>query len=65
MQLISTYPSLHHRGWRAAGIVVTFAIILAQSIPSDPWLIMPRINAFFLVQLYNQALSVLIVLVGG
>jgi benzoate membrane transport protein len=48
-----------------AGIVVTFAINAVRTIPSDPWLILPLIAAFFVIRIFNPALSVLAVLVGG
>jgi benzoate membrane transport protein len=48
-----------------AGIVVTFAINAVKTIPADPWLILPLIAAFFVIRLFNPALSVLAVLVGG
>jgi benzoate membrane transport protein len=48
-----------------AGIVVTFAIGAVKTIPADPWLILPLIAAFFIIRLFNPALSVLAVLVGG
>jgi benzoate membrane transport protein len=48
-----------------AGIVVTFAIGAVKTIPADPWLILPLIAAFFVIRLFNPALSVLVVLVGG
>ena len=63
-QLISRIPASVASGM-LAGIVVTFAINAAKAVPTDPWLILPLIGAFFLVRLYNPALSVLVVLVGG
>jgi benzoate membrane transport protein len=48
-----------------AGIVVTFAINAVRTIPADPGLILPLIAAFFVFRLFNPALSVLAVLVGG
>ncbi|MHA6641420.1 benzoate/H(+) symporter BenE family transporter [Mesorhizobium sp. A623] len=48
-----------------AGIVVTFAIGAVKTIPADPWLILPLIAAFFVIRLFNPALSVLVVLIGG
>jgi benzoate membrane transport protein len=48
-----------------AGIVVTFAIGAVKTIPADPWLILPLMAAFFVIRLFNPALSVLVVLVGG
>jgi len=63
-QLISRIPASVASGM-LAGIVVTFAINAAKAVPSDPWLILPLIGTFFLVRLYNPALSVLVVLVGG
>ncbi len=48
-----------------AGIVVSFAINAVKTIPVDPWLILPLIAAFFVIRLFNPALSVLAVLIGG
>jgi benzoate membrane transport protein len=48
-----------------AGIVVTFAINAARSAAVDPVLILPLVAAFFVIRLFNPALSVLSVLVGG
>ncbi|TPN84197.1 benzoate/H(+) symporter BenE family transporter [Mesorhizobium sp. CU2] len=48
-----------------AGIVVNFAINAVKTVPVDPWLILPLIAAFFVIRLFNPALSVLAVLVGG
>ncbi|TWG88939.1 benzoate membrane transport protein [Mesorhizobium sp. J18] len=48
-----------------AGIVVTFVIGAAETLPADPQLILPLLAAFFIVRLFNPALSVLVVLVGG
>lgn len=48
-----------------AGIVVTFVIRAAETIPADPLLILPLVAGFFVVRLFNPALSVLVVLVGG
>ncbi|KQU62715.1 benzoate transporter [Aminobacter sp. DSM 101952] len=63
-QLISRIPASVASAM-LGGIVVTFAINAAKTVPSDPWLILPLIAAFFLIRLYNPALSVLVVLVGG
>lgn len=63
-QLISRIPASVASAM-LAGIVVTFATNAAKTVPSDPWLILPLIAAFFLIRLYNPALSVLVVLVGG
>ncbi|MET0576136.1 MAG: benzoate/H(+) symporter BenE family transporter [Mesorhizobium sp.] len=48
-----------------AGIVVTFAVNAVKTIPADPDLILPLVAAFFVIRLFNPALSVLAVLVGG
>ncbi len=48
-----------------AGIVVTFAVNAVKTIPADPWLILPLVAAFFIIRLFNPALSVLAVLLGG
>lgn len=63
-QLISRIPASVASAM-LAGIVVTFAINAVKTVPSDPWLILPLIATFFLIRLYNPALSVLVVLVGG
>lgn len=48
-----------------AGIVVTFVINAVKTIPLDPWLVLPLIAAFLLIRLFNPAIAVLAVLVGG
>jgi benzoate membrane transport protein len=48
-----------------AGIVVTFVINAARTVTVDPWLVLPLVAVFFVIRLYNPALSVLAVLVGG
>ncbi|CAM5530536.1 Inner membrane protein YdcO [Aquamicrobium terrae] len=48
-----------------AGIVVTFAVNAVKTVPADPWLILPLVAAFFVIRLFNPALSVLAVLLGG
>jgi len=63
-RLISKIPASVASGM-LAGIVVTFAINAARTIPVDPVLILPLIAAFFVIRLFNPALSVLAVLVGG
>jgi benzoate membrane transport protein len=63
-RLISRIPASVASGM-LAGIVVTFAINAVKTIPSDPWLILPLIAAFFVIRVFNPALSVLAVLVGG
>ncbi len=63
-RLISHIPASIASGM-LAGIVVTFAINAVKTIPSDPLLILPLIAAFFVIRLFNPALSVLAVLVGG
>jgi benzoate membrane transport protein len=63
-RLISRIPASVASGM-LAGIVVTFAINAVKTIPSDPWLILPLIAAFFVIRIFNPALSVLAVLVGG
>ena len=44
---------------------ISFATGAVKTIPADPWLILPLIAAFFVIRLFNPALSVLAVLVGG
>ena len=63
-QLISRIPASVASGM-LAGIVVTFALNAVKTIPLDPWLVLPLIAAFFLIRLWNPALSVLAVLIGG
>ncbi|MBL8580934.1 MAG: benzoate/H(+) symporter BenE family transporter [Rhizobiaceae bacterium] len=48
-----------------AGIVVGFVINAAKAATVDPWLVLPLVAIFFVARLYNAALSVLAVLVGG
>ncbi|TPK74162.1 benzoate/H(+) symporter BenE family transporter [Mesorhizobium sp. B2-4-15] len=63
-QLISRIPPSVASGM-LAGIVVTFALNAVKTVPADPWLILPLIAAFFIIRLFNPALSVLAVLIGG
>lgn len=63
-RLISRIPASVASGM-LAGIVVGFATSAVKTIPADPVLILPLIAAFFVIRLFNPALSVLAVLVGG
>ncbi|QKD13986.1 benzoate/H(+) symporter BenE family transporter [Mesorhizobium sp. NZP2077] len=63
-QLISRIPPSVASGM-LAGIVVTFVLNAVKTIPVDPWLILPLIAVFFVIRLFNPALSVLAVLIGG
>ena len=63
-RLIAKIPASVASGM-LAGIVVSFAIGAVKTIPADPVLILPLIAAFFVIRLYNPALSVLAVLIGG
>ena len=63
-KLISRIPPSVASGM-LAGIVVTFALNAVKTVPVDPWLILPLIAAFFIMRLFNPALSVLVVLIGG
>ena len=63
-RLISRIPASVASGM-LAGIVVSFAINAVKTSPVDPVLILPLIAAFFLIRLFNPALSVLAVLIGG
>lgn len=63
-RLIARIPASVASGM-LAGIVVTFAINAAKASVADPALILPLVAAFFVVRLFNPALSVLAVLVGG
>jgi benzoate membrane transport protein len=63
-RLIARIPAAVASGM-LAGIVATFAINAARTVTVDPLLILPLIAAFFVARLFNPALSVLVVLVGG
>ncbi|BCG91734.1 benzoate/H(+) symporter BenE family transporter [Mesorhizobium sp. 131-2-1] len=63
-QLIARIPPSVASGM-LAGILVGFATNAFKAIPGDPWLILPLIAAFFVIRLFNPALSVLAVLIGG
>ncbi|MER9871541.1 benzoate/H(+) symporter BenE family transporter [Mesorhizobium sp. M0195] len=63
-KLIARIPASVASGM-LAGIVVTFAINAVKTVPVDPWLILPLVAAFFIIRLFNPALSVLLVLIGG
>lgn len=63
-RLIARIPASVASGM-LAGIVVTFALGAVKTIPADPVLILPLIAAFFVIRLFNPALSVLAVLIGG
>ncbi|MER8865036.1 benzoate/H(+) symporter BenE family transporter [Mesorhizobium sp. M0751] len=63
-KLIARIPASVASGM-LAGIVVTFAINAVKTVPVDPWLILPLVAAFFAIRLFNPALSVLLVLIGG
>jgi benzoate membrane transport protein len=63
-RLISKIPASVASGM-LAGIVVAFVMNAAKTVPTDPWLILPLIAAFFIIRLFNPALSVLAVLIGG
>ena len=64
MRLVSMIPSSVSSGM-LAGILVAFVIGAAKSAGSDPWLILPLAAVFFLLRLWNPALAVLGVLIGG
>ncbi|MFB9980549.1 benzoate/H(+) symporter BenE family transporter [Mesorhizobium kowhaii] len=63
-KLISRIPPSVASGM-LAGIVVTFALNAVKTVPVDPQLILPLIATFFVIRLFNPALSVLAVLIGG
>ena len=63
-RLISRIPASVASGM-LAGIVVSFAINAVKTVTVDPVLILPLIAVFFLIRLFNPALSVLAVLIGG
>ncbi|TIV10483.1 MAG: benzoate transporter, partial [Mesorhizobium sp.] len=59
-RLIAQIPASVASGM-LAGILVSFAVNAVKTIPADPWLILPLIAAFFVIRLFNPALSVLVV----
>lgn len=63
-RLVSRIPASVSSGM-LAGIVVTFVTGAFRAVPVDPMLILPLLAAFFVIRLFNPALSVLAVLVGG
>ncbi len=63
-RLIAKIPASVASGM-LGGIVVTFAINAVKTVPVDPVLILPLIATFFVIRVFNPALSVLAVLVGG
>lgn len=63
-RLIARIPASVSSGM-LAGIVVVFVTGAFKMIAVDPLLILPLIAAFFVIRLYNPALSVLAVLIGG
>jgi benzoate membrane transport protein len=48
-----------------AGILSSFVIAAAKAAGADPLLVLPLVGAFFLLRLWNPALAVLGVLIGG
>ncbi len=48
-----------------AGILLGFTLKAAQTVPLDPTLVLPLVLLFFVIRLFNPALSVLAVLFGG
>jgi len=62
--LISRIPSSVSSGM-LAGIVVTFVMAAFKTVSVDPLLILPLLAAFFVIRLWNPAMSVVTVLVGG
>jgi benzoate membrane transport protein len=63
-RLIARIPASVASGM-LAGIVVGFVMDAVKTIPGDPAFILPLIALFFLVRLFNPALSVLAVLILG
>lgn len=62
--LISRIPASVSSGM-LAGIVVTFVTGAFKTVAVDPVLILPLLAAFFVIRLWNPAMSVVAVLVGG
>lgn len=63
-RLVSMIPSSVASGM-LAGIVVAFVMGAARAVGMDAILVLPLLLAFFVLRLFNPALSVLAVLVGG
>lgn len=63
-RLVSRIPASVSSGM-LAGIVVAFVSGAFKTVAVDPLLILPLLAAFFVIRLFNPALSVLAVLVGG
>lgn len=63
-RLVSMIPSSVASGM-LAGIVVAFVMGAARAVGMDAVLVLPLLVAFFVLRLFNPALSVLAVLVGG
>lgn len=63
-RLISRIPASVASGM-LAGIVLVFVTNAVKTVPIDPWFVLPLVAAFFILRLFNPALSVLAVLVGG
>jgi len=63
-RLISRIPASVASGM-LAGIVLVFVTNAVKAVPMDPWFVLPLVAAFFILRLFNPALSVLAVLVGG
>lgn len=64
MKLVSRIPVSVSSGM-LAGILSSFVIAAAKSAGADPLLVLPLVAAFFLLRLWNPALAVLGVLIGG
>ena len=64
MRLVSRIPVSVSSGM-LAGILSSFVIAAAKSTGADPLLVLPLVAAFFLLRLWNPALAVLGVLIGG
>ncbi|MGB3500485.1 MAG: benzoate/H(+) symporter BenE family transporter [Mesorhizobium sp.] len=62
--LISRIPTSVSSGM-LAGIVVTFVMSAFKTVAVDPVLILPLLLAFFVIRLWNPAMSVVAVLIGG
>ncbi len=64
IRLVSRIPVSVSSGM-LAGILSSFVIAAAKSAGADPLLVLPLIAVFFLLRLWNPALAVLGVLIGG
>ncbi|KXF79207.1 benzoate transporter [Paramesorhizobium deserti] len=62
--LVSRIPASVASGM-LAGVLMSFVIGAAKTLPVDPVLVLPLVALFFVIRLFNPAMAVLTVLVAG